>query len=120
MVFFRAITAEEEAATVIFYSLKRLGYDNAEKLNTHNHEHKISLYSFLIAVNNYLASIGTFPFPVSFVVKEHDNKKTVSIRIQLPNSIYGEPDPPLNFSISDINEQAGKDLRMNTHYFPKN
>ncbi|MCI0603729.1 hypothetical protein L0156_12040 [bacterium] len=49
MVWFRCITAEEEAATAIMHALKRKNYKGADKLNHRNHVHKNAVYPFLIA-----------------------------------------------------------------------
>lgn len=42
MYLFRAITAEEEAATGLMLALKQMHYPNAEQLNPRNHTHKAS------------------------------------------------------------------------------
>lgn len=42
MYLFRAITAEEEAATALMLALKKQHYPNAEQLNPRNHTHKAS------------------------------------------------------------------------------
>jgi hypothetical protein len=44
MAAFRAITAEEEAATALIVSLKRKRYPNSDRLNARNHDHKSSIY----------------------------------------------------------------------------
>lgn len=44
---FRSITAEEEAATAIFLSLKEKKYENAEKLKFQDHSYKQALEPFI-------------------------------------------------------------------------
>jgi hypothetical protein len=50
MAIFRAITAEEESATAIFYALVRRKYVGASKLRLDDHEHKAAVGPFLDAL----------------------------------------------------------------------
>ncbi|PLU07434.1 hypothetical protein BMJ29_02810 [Sinorhizobium medicae] len=58
MSFFRAITAEEEAATALILALKQRRYPGSEKLNPWEHLHKAAVSPFLDAVGNVLAETG--------------------------------------------------------------
>jgi hypothetical protein len=51
MAAFRAITAEEEAASGLMFCLQELSYPNAEKLLPHNHQHKNAISAFFIALS---------------------------------------------------------------------
>lgn len=50
MAVFRAITAEEEAASALFHALKRRGYPDSGKLNPRLHEHKAALTPYIIGI----------------------------------------------------------------------
>ena len=59
---FRAITAEEEAATGLIVALKQRHYPHSDRLNPWNHKHKSALTPFLQAVAKVFVSAG-FPNP---------------------------------------------------------
>ncbi|MBO9168420.1 hypothetical protein [Rhizobium sp. L245/93] len=61
MSLFRAITAEEEAATALLLALKQRKYPGAEKLKPWEHAHKAAASPFLDAVGNLLADTGVPP-----------------------------------------------------------
>ena len=48
MAMFRAITAEEEAATAVFFSLRQRRYANSEKIQLWSHPYKAALYPFVM------------------------------------------------------------------------
>jgi len=102
MAYFRAITAEEEAASAIIYSLKRLGYKNSKRLKPHDHKQKNSIYPFLLAVNHYFKKFSPLPYPVNFVVNRNETTTKMYLQIQLPGNKQVRPIPPLNFSITDL------------------
>ena len=105
MALFRAITAEEEAATAVFIAVKQLGYPNADRLNHRRHDQKQGLFPFLMAVNNFLASFeGGLP-PVRLAVVTVDGSRRLILRIQVLDGRMGEPQPPLNFSVTDLGAQ---------------
>ncbi len=56
MAAFRAITAEEEAASALFHSLKRRRYAGAARLSPRNHVHKNAVAPFCTAVSRVLAA----------------------------------------------------------------
>ena len=53
MAVFRAITAEEEAATAIFLALKEHGYENADKIKFKKHPYKQALEPFLRSIGKF-------------------------------------------------------------------
>jgi hypothetical protein len=106
MAAFRAITAEEEAASALMFSLQRKQYPNASKLLPRNHNHKASITPFLQSISAKLADANV-PAPNVFLA-EGEEKPRVHIQIDihalsgmtdLPH--FAEPDPPLHFSIAD-------------------
>jgi hypothetical protein len=98
MAIFRAITAEEEAATSLFFAVKQLGYANAERLRHRDHVHKNALIPFLFAVKHHIDG-STPTLRTNLVLKTNDGKKRLTIELQMPDGRWGEPVPPLNFSI---------------------
>lgn len=59
MAFFRCITAEEEAASAIFHSLKRKGYKHSDKLKPRDHVQKNAAFAFLIPVTQRIEKFAT-------------------------------------------------------------
>jgi hypothetical protein len=108
MAIFRAITAEEEAASGLMLCLKHLGYANAEKLKHHDHAHKSAIIPFLQILGTFFSetfvSSGLKP---AFHIKEESGISRLTIAI--PMKINGEflnayPIPPLNFGVTTDNK----------------
>jgi hypothetical protein len=102
MAIFRAITAEEEASTALFHALKRHKYNGAEKLNFHNHIHKNSVIPCIDAVSRAFANIGEHAPTTQLFIDKEKNPPLLLIRFKVPflPEIWGQPIPPLNFSLS--------------------
>lgn len=65
MAVFRAITAEEEAATAIFIALKEKGYENAHKIKFKSHPYKQAVAPFVTAISKFMADVAKWPnFPL--------------------------------------------------------
>lgn len=100
MSLFRAITAEEEAATALILALKNRNYPSAQLLNERKHVHKSALIPFLNAVNNFLA--GSFGYE-PILGLNRDAPPRLSLRFKIgPSEFdkeggYIEPDHPFNF-----------------------
>jgi hypothetical protein len=103
MAVFRAITAEEEAATAIFLVLKEQGYENAEKIKFKKHSYKQALEPFLRAIGMFAdkwSKEPDFPFgskyELSLEGKDEEKKLSISFNFQegMITCI-----PPLGFSI---------------------
>lgn len=101
MAVFRAITAEEEAATAIFASLLQLGYSRAKKLNFRKHTHKQALYPFLQAVASFLAETQHSLPPLRRRITKRGNRKVLLIDLVFDGAI-GTPEPPLNLTVRDL------------------
>jgi hypothetical protein len=102
MAIFRAITAEEEAATGLFLSIKRRGYRGAEKLRHRDHVHKNSVIPFFDAITRVIAKVGD-QMPKSELIFEPDNKRLVirfsHIHPQTGEDVWAYPTPPLHVSL---------------------
>lgn len=101
---FRAITAEEEAATAIFIALKEIGYNNAEKIEFKNHIHKQALCPFMQGVTKFIADFcveNDFPFgpkgTIDFREDDAGNNPRIIFTAQDGELVFLHP--PLNFHI---------------------
>lgn len=99
---FRAITAEEEAATAVIRALRHLAYPNAERLSDRNHVHKSALWPFIEAVSAKMAekNIAT---PTIALRVEGEPRIELSVdlgsRANLDRPLWGTPDEPFNFAM---------------------
>lgn len=98
----RAITAEEEAATALFKSLRRLGYPGAEKLKPRDHLHKNAAAPFVQAVSKQLwDGLGKrFPGGCALAIDSSGEKPRVVIKYVDDKGEY-EPVPPLNLRFTE-------------------
>lgn len=100
MALFRAVTAEEEAATALFLSIKRKGYRGAERLKKNDHTHKNAVIPFIEAMSRVIARVrGAMPETEMLLIPD---EKRLDIRIRLSPFQEGwlSPVPPLHFSLS--------------------
>ena len=101
MALFRAITAEEEAATALITALKIQRYPNAELLNARDHAHKNGLYPFIRGIESLLAESG-WPSP-QMQLQHEDRKPRIDIHFRseelgFPPGQQVTPDEPLNMT----------------------
>jgi hypothetical protein len=99
MAYFRALTAEEEAATALIFALKHRRYPGAEKLDYNYHPHKAGITPFLRAIENVFAE-SKFPTP-SYKLDSEADTPNISLRFKsenlgLPPGYIAEVDQPLN------------------------
>lgn len=104
MAVFRAITAEEEAATSIFLALKQKKYTNSNKLKFRNHTYKQAVAPFFQAIGKfivYTSKLPNFPLGNEFSLKADTSsgKKKLQLVINLPGNKIGLPIPPLHFTL---------------------
>lgn len=99
MALFRAITAEEEAATAMMSALQRRRYPGASKLDPRSHVHKAGWSPFLRTVESVMAESG-FPTPRYRIDAEASPPR---LDVFLPSEELGlepghlaSPDEPLN------------------------
>lgn len=109
MAAFRALTAEEEAATGLMHCLKERGYRNADRLKPKDHVQKNAIPPFLDVLGmSFAKTIGTqFGEPKLQLDGEGDARR---LMIALPMFVNGEelwarPIPPLNFTAT-VNGKA--------------
>lgn len=102
MAMFRAITAEEEAATAVFFALRQRQYERATTIPFRNHVWKLGLYPFLMQINNFFASLKNIPRTRLRKIEERGQPRLV-IEIETPDGRWGQPVPPLNMLISEGN-----------------
>lgn len=103
MAVFRAITAEEEAATSIFLALKEKGYHNADKIKFKDHACKQALEPFLRAISKFVEKWSNEPgFPFgsrySLLLLGEGSERRLSLSFQFHNQSI-TCIPPLGFSI---------------------
>jgi len=101
MAYFRSITAEEEAATCLFLTLKRLKYPGSENIQHRNHLHKNALFPFLIAVSRMLAKHKTSLPSTGIYLDSKASPPRMFLQFQIAGvKGYWAPQPPLNLSIA--------------------
>jgi len=106
MAIFRGITAEEEAATSLFYCLKNHNYLNSRKISFKEHKYKLGLYPFLHSIGKFLGRFhlqASSPFD-KFSVRhvEKNVRKAIELVLNMPaQRLSARPTPPLNFTIKD-------------------
>ena len=105
MACFRAITAEEEAATALFLSLKYRKYTGAEYLKQRDHLHKSALIPFIGAVSRIFAKVHDRLPETTVFLDNNSSPPRMFIQLEIPTNginkpIYGLPEGPLNFLVS--------------------
>ncbi len=111
MAFFRGACAEEEAATAIFQSLKRLRYPNADLLKPREHMQKVAVTPFLWAIHRAAEpalDAGCKP-RVEIIGPEGQEKLRCSfIAPGTEQRVY--PIPPLDFALTDNRDNTMYDF----------
>jgi len=108
MAVFRAITAEEEAAASLFFSLKNCQYKNANHISFKLHTHKQALYPFIQSVSIFIervSKLNEFPFTdFNLTHIENDGRRAIKMGLKIKNQDkIAEPVPPLHFKMfSDV------------------
>jgi hypothetical protein len=115
---FRAITAEEEAATALMLALKQRRYPGADRLRHRDHAHKSAVWSVITAVNGALFKSG-IPTPQVHLSKAPPPRVLLRINVTAMaggsgEPVWAEPDEPLNFSL-----RSGKADDAIIHLFEK-
>jgi len=105
MATFRAITAEEEAATGLLRALQARGYTTLGGLKPKDHLQKAAVYPFLCAVikhTSYLRMNGIQKVRLGIPVNEGKPRLQLALLLDGANEgIVARPDPPLNLSIRE-------------------
>lgn len=106
MAMFRGITAEEEAASALFFCLKNNNYKNSHKLLFKEHTYKLGLHPFLRGVGAFLYDFflrDSAPFDI-FHLHHIDKKgrRAIELLLHMPSQgMVARPIPPLHFTVSD-------------------
>lgn len=103
---FRAITAEEEAATALMFALKHRKYPQADKLRPRDHAHKMAWIPLIEAIGRMLHESG---FPQPNIRLETEESARIDVRIAIdalnipdaPPGHYLSPDEPLNIVVRE-------------------
>jgi hypothetical protein len=106
MALFRSITAEEESATAVFLTVKRLNYSGAELIKHRDHLHKNALFPFSKAVATLLSGVDTGPLQVEVFVNLDDPDRLIRLRFHLPipgstQRLTIVPKAPLHFQLGE-------------------
>lgn len=109
MAAFRAITAEEEAATAIIKEITSIGYNHSKQLRAYNHSHKAGIWHLLTVISKFMHETGSMR---KFAVSEGDGDLKGKLTISFPSPIPADsgwisPVPPLNVSITSDDKRIG-------------
>jgi hypothetical protein len=105
----RAITAEEEAASALFQSLKRRRYDGAQKLKHDSHAHKHAVIPFLQAISHVLAQYSIPNEQAQLYLDTAEDPPRLLFRFshrdpESGTEYWAYPQPPLNGSASRLRD----------------
>jgi len=109
MAIFRAITAEEEAATGLLRSLQLRQYPDSKKLRAKDHFHKAAVYPFILAVikhSSYLKINGVEKLGIGIPKDEENPRLVFALVLNGENEgVVARPNPPLNFTFREGDDQ---------------
>lgn len=109
MAAFRAITAEEEAATAVYLAARFRHYPDSEKIQFRNHAHKVSLFYFISSVAKLWVEMR---MPTPRLKLSDSDTPSISAEFRAKDWIKSDEiddnaiillDNPLHFSISGEN-----------------
>ena len=121
MAIFRAITAEEEAASGIMCCLIDLKYPGSNLLNPHDHAHKHAVIPFMQILRLFFGQILANQFKqYSLHVKEVDEKTRLMLALEVTINdgkqlLY--PNPPLHFGVNSIPSGSPPDYSQQLDQF---
>ena len=99
---FRAITAEEEAATAVIRALRERRYPNSEKLSDRSHPQKSAIWPFIVAISNVMTE-KNITMPSMALRLEGEPRVELSFDLgspaKLEQPLWGQLDEPFNFSM---------------------
>jgi hypothetical protein len=105
MAIFRAITAEEEAASGVMRCMVEMGYPASDKLNPHDHAHKHAVFPFMQVLGLFFGQTLANHFTkYNLHIKEEDGATRLMLALNV--KINGDaqlayPVPPLNFGVKN-------------------
>lgn len=104
MACFRAITAQEEAASALINSLQARGYFNAARLHPKDHLHKLGIAPVIDACSGHLCEILSDTLFESYSVgpAQAQKRRALEIALKLKGiDLWVKPTPPLHSTIAD-------------------
>lgn len=115
MAIFRAITAEEEAATALFRALHLRNYPKSNLLLPHNHLHKAAVFPFIMGVVKHASYLKVNGIKsVKLGVPKNEDPPRLKLYFVLGGHLEGvvaNPEPPLNMKITEGDEKLPPDYR---------
>tara|TARA_R110002110_G_scaffold415697_2_gene653879 strand:+ start:47952 stop:48554 length:603 start_codon:yes stop_codon:yes gene_type:complete len=93
---FSGLTAEEEAATAVFHSLRKRKYRRAKELDLKNHRHKAGLWPLVLGIREaFVPLFETSEIHASFI--DHRLELIMNYQLEDGNSLAIQLTPPLGF-----------------------
>lgn len=104
MAAFRALTAEEEAATALMHCLKEKGYRNADLLKPKDHVQKNAVSPFLdVLGSSFAKTVGTQFQDFKLILDDEVATRRLMIALSIHvdgQEMWARPVPPLNFTVT--------------------
>jgi len=120
---FRAITAEEEAASGILRCLMDLQYPGSNFLNPHDHAHKHAVFPFLKILGLFFGQILANQFKqYKLHIKEVDGETRLMLALEVNVNSEQQllyPIPPLHFGVNSIDSGDPPDYSHQINQFIK-
>ena len=116
MAVFRAITAEEEAASGVMRCVIEMQYPSCDALNPHDHAHKHAVFPYMQVLQLFFGQTLKKHFEsYNLHIKEVDGARRLTIALNV--SINGVqqlayPVPPLNFGVSSTDTDGMPDYSI--------
>jgi len=101
MAAFRAITAEEEAASGLMRCLQALRYGGADRLNPHDHVSKHAVYPFIDVLRLFFADCKDTIPEARMRLLDRGHGEQLVIELVLPNGLSAVSEMPLHFSVKE-------------------
>ena len=115
MAIFRAITAEEEAATGLLRALQTRNYPKAGNLSVRNHLHKAAVFPFILGIikhTSYLKIGGIEEARLGIPKDKHPPRLALGLILGGPlKGIVAQAEPPLNLRITEGDNSLPPDYK---------
>ena len=110
MALFRALTAQEEAATALMVALKHRRYPGSERLNYRKHPHKVGLATFVRIIEGFLADIKFTQLRMG--LRYVDSLPRIDVELPVGDGYWARPDEPLNVVTHELGGEQPKITRF--------
>lgn len=115
MAMFRAITAEEEAATALLRAVQSIGYPGASRLRVRNHVYKAAVFPFIAAISKHASNLKfNGIIEIRLGVPKEGERPRLTLAFILDGTRagqYAHPNPPLNLHLREGEEKSFPDYR---------